>query len=464
MYDKPHLRNEWVSFHAYDMNTGGYMKRFHEGMKRLYVPPEWLGPLKNPCKGWVAQPINEKKRKDPDGDLFAGYCPDYFQLFSVAYKRFNWKDINPSKDCYDFSLVDAYLDAVAQHGWTAGIGFLTPAASTSNALSFVPDYLYEEGMQFVESIVENNHTFEQWPQRTPVWDDPVYLKYCDIVIQKLADRYDGDERIFYINPLSYGNWGEWHTQFLGDSKALTFEQAKVHVQLWAKHFKSSTMQIPINHHMPEMVAQWACDTYRWGMTRWGLVFLQDDHYAASYCLGVAPALGEFYTFYENTKKWGAWSDERMINVVEGGHMTNMRPYGADENLIYLENKKLMEHLQNRMGYHIVVTHAAEYFESNEEGECEFGMIIHNKGVAPMYFDCRFVVALLDDQNRVLEKFDSGIQPRRWQGNSYGSFRFRVPIADREGKVAVGLFKSNTAENPDVLWANSQLENGWLVLR
>ena len=440
------------------------MKRFNECMKRLFVPPEWLGPLKNPCKGWVAEPINMNKQMNPQGDMFAGYDEGYESMFSVAYKRFNWKQINPQKDVYDFSIIDEYLDTVEKRGWTAGIGFCIPAARTTNQLSLLPDYMYEEGLKYIETMVENNHTFEQWPQRIPVWDDPVYLKYCEILIEKLAQRFDGDNRIFYINPLTYGNWGEWHTQFLGDSEALTFEKAKIHVELWAKYFKKSIMQIPINHHMPEMVAQWACDTYNWGMTRWGLVYLQDDHYAASYCLGTAPALGEFYTSYERTKLWGAWSDERMTNVIEGGHLTNIRSYASNYNLIYRENRELLEKLQNRMGYHIVVKEAAEYFESNEPNECEFGMIIQNKGVAPIYFECTLVLALLDEKNQVIEKYTTNINPQKWHGNSYSSFRFRAPIKDRMGKIAVGLFKDTSKTNPDVLWANSQLANGWMVLR
>ncbi len=441
------------------------MKRFNEFMKTLALPPEWKGPLKNPCKGWMGQPSRSpsKKLSNSSENIFSEYDEGYFNLFSTAYCRFSWKDVNPDKDVYDFSIIDKYLDEVGNLGWTTGIGFMCAAASTTNTNSLLPEYMYEEGMKYVESLVENNHTFEQWKQKTPVWDDPLYLSYCEKFIKALAERYDGDERIFFINPLSYGNWGEWHTQFLGDSEALSFEQAKVHVEIWQKYFKKTIMQIPINHHMPEMVAQWACDTYGWGMTRWGLVFQPFDQFASSYCLDVAPALGEFYTTYERTKQWGAWSDERMTDVVEQGHYTNMRPYGDNPNLIYRENVKLVEHLQNRMGYHIVALHAAEYFESNEEGENEYGLVIQNKGVAPMYFDCKLKVAYLDDKNNIVESFDTDINPRKWHGNSYSAFRFRIP--EKEGyKVAVGLFKSKTAENPDVLWANTHLEKGWLIIK
>lgn len=438
------------------------MKRFREDMRPLFVPSEWCGPLKNPCKGWMSERPNGDGHLP--GDMFAGYDPAFQDFFSTAYARFNWKDLNPAKEVYDFSRIDRFLEHAAARGWTVGIGFLTPAASTSKQLSLAPDYLYAEGMAFVESTVENNHTFEQWPQRTPVWDDPVYLKYCDIVVAELARRYDGDPRIFFVNPLTYGNWGEWHTQFLGDSVPLSFEAAKLHVEIWQRHWHKSILQIPINHHMPELVAQWACDTYGWGMTRWGLVYQPEDHCAASYCLNTAPALGEFYTSYERTKTWGSWSDERMTDVIEGGHLTNMRVYADDVNLIWRENKKLVENLHNRMGYHIVVRSAAEYFENNEPDECEFGLIVENKGVTPMYFPCILMVALLDYSGKVLERYATPVNPRRWWGNSFSAFRFRAPIADKEGRVAVGLFKDPTQEHPDVRWANQQLEHGWLILR
>ena len=439
------------------------MKRFNESMTRLALPPEWLGPLRNPCKGWIAEPINSSFKYGKDKDIFSGYIDEYNSLFSVAYKRFNWKTINPQKGVYCFEEIDCFLEAVENRGWTAGIGFLTPAASTSPDYSILPDYMFEEGMQYIETEVENNHNFKKHYQRVPVWNDPIYLKYCEELIEVLAERYDGDSRIFYINPLTYGNWGEWHTQYLGDSEPLTFEEAKHHVLLWEKHFKKSILQIPVNHHMPEKIAMWACDEFGWGMTRWGLVYLQDDHYAASYCLNTAPALGEFYTFYENTKNWGAWSDERMTRVIEEGHLTNIRAYADDYNLIYVENRNLINNLQNRMGYHIVAKEAAEFFESNEANEREFGVIIENKGVAPMYFDCELRAAILDDKNQVIKYFDTGINPRKWYGNSNSSFRFRIPTKDIDGKVSIGLFKNKELINPDVQFANSQLVNGWLVL-
>lgn len=441
------------------------MKRFNECMKKLDVPEEWCGPLKNPCKGWVGQPGQDGLRglKATDNNIFSAYNEGYFKMFSTAYTRFSWMDVNPSKGVYDFSIIDKFLSEVGKLDWTAGIGFMCPAASTTNKLSLLPQYLYDEGMEYIETVVENNHNFEQWKQRVPIWNDPVYLKYCEEIIEKLAERYDGDKRIFFINPLTYGNWGEWHTQFLGDSEALKFEEAKVHVELWARHFKKTIMQIPVNHHMPEMVAQWACDKYGWGMTRWGLVFQTEDQLAASYCLNTAPALGEFYTTYERTCEWGAWSDKNMTFTIEGGHLTNMRPYADNPNLIYIENRALMEKLQNRMGYHIVVLSAAEYFESNEENEDEYGIALKNKGVAPMYFDCKLVAAYLDERNIPVEKFVTDVNPRKWLGDSYSAFRFRIPHKDNL-KVAIGLFKDIDKVNPDVQWANTHLVNNWMIIK
>ena len=439
------------------------MNRFQANMKRIYVTPEWQGPLKNPFKGWALFPANRNGFQD-GSDVFSGYDPQVLEAGGLGYLRFNWADLNPERNVYDFSKIDHFIMCAAKQGWQVGFGAPTPAASTSNRETLLPSYLFEEGIKYECSTVENNHTGEQFMQKHPIWDDPVYLNYCKEFVLKLAEKYDGNENIAFINPLTYGNWGEWHTQFLGNSKDLTFEQAKKHVKLWAEAFHKTQIIIPINHHMPEMVAQWACDEYGWGMSRWGLIYLPDDHFSASYCLNTAPAIGEFYTDYKRTKDWGAWSSEKLTQIIEEGHLTWMElAYGSEANEIFKEERHLMKKLQNRLGYHFVVKSAAQYFESNEDGEYEFGLVVENKGVAPIYYNCYLVAALLDQEGKVTKKHLTNINPRKWWGNSHSAFRFRLPFDDTDGQLAVGLFTNPELNNPDIAFANQQLLNRWLKL-
>jgi hypothetical protein len=74
-----------------------------------------------------------------------------------------------------------------------------------------------------------------------------------------------------------------------------------------------------------------------------------------------------------------------------------------------------------------------------------------------------MAALLDPVGKVMERCETTVDPRRWWGNSFSSFRFRAPIAGKEGRVAVGLTMDPTQERPDVFWANQQLEQGGLIL-
>ena len=53
----------------------------------------------------------------------------------------------------------------------------------------------------------------------PVWDDSIYIWAAKEFAKALAEKYDGDPRIEYIDIRTFGEWGEWHTSHIleGDS-------------------------------------------------------------------------------------------------------------------------------------------------------------------------------------------------------------------------------------------------------
>jgi hypothetical protein len=96
-----------------------------------------------------------------------------------------------------------------------------------------------------------------------------------ILIKMLSDKFDGSRRVAYLDALSYGNWGEWHTGGLNGSKALNSLMQKKYVDMWSV-FKETTIMIRKNNNNdingtiasgPQIQAQYGSDKYGFGVRR-----------------------------------------------------------------------------------------------------------------------------------------------------------------------------------------------------
>jgi hypothetical protein len=121
-----------------------------------------------------------------------------------SYRRFLWRDLEPTPGHYDFRSIDlALAAAAARHG---RFGFRIQAACTgcSNPGIAVPDYL--------QALMPRGFWFDLNGARNyaPDWNDPDYLSRLRALLQALGRRYDNDPRLGWVDISSYGDWGEWH--------------------------------------------------------------------------------------------------------------------------------------------------------------------------------------------------------------------------------------------------------------
>jgi hypothetical protein len=106
-----------------------------------------------------------------------------------------------------------------------------------------------------------------------VWDDPVYMSEQANLVNMLAGRFNGDPRVAYLDALSYGNWGEWHTGGLNGSKPLNDTMKMKYVDMWSV-FNETLIMIPNNNNNdingtigsgPQIQAQYGGDKYGFGV-------------------------------------------------------------------------------------------------------------------------------------------------------------------------------------------------------
>ena len=133
--------------------------------------------------------------------------PAVIPVYDV-YRRFSWRQIEPNKDVYDFAPIDNYL-ALLKEGqrFSFRIMPLNTVSTPYRNGADVPDYMVNEKMGWSYPFKSTRGSDSIF---IPDWNDVRYLERVEKLCKALADRYDNDPRIGWIENSLYGNWGEWH--------------------------------------------------------------------------------------------------------------------------------------------------------------------------------------------------------------------------------------------------------------
>ena len=182
--------------------------------KIIYALKPFNGPLTNPHKGftvpteatWTFAPEFEY---GPHGTLNNGA----WNLVTYGSGYQQWNKLNPAKGVYDWSELEALLEALEEHnmGYALRVFPYSPSFIKSNDTpeenyDWTPKYVYEEGAKKITATYKDNGS----KAAVPVWDDSVYLHYAKEFATALAAKYDGDPRIEYIDVRTFGEIGRAH--------------------------------------------------------------------------------------------------------------------------------------------------------------------------------------------------------------------------------------------------------------
>ena len=155
-------------------------------------------------------------RRLPDG-------PGRFP-YSVAYFRLNWEEIEPAEGQYNWRLIDEALAAWAKREARIAFRIMTTNAH-SRSYYCSPKWLFDAGCKsydYVEGGADAMAGGTRINRIEPDYSDPVYLEKHGRFIKALAERYDGNPQIEFLDIGSYGIWGEWqvvnHYRYYGENE------------------------------------------------------------------------------------------------------------------------------------------------------------------------------------------------------------------------------------------------------
>ena len=389
----------------------------------------------NPGQGWMTM------QRMPYGE---GRFP-----YSVAYFRLNWDELEPAEGQYDWRLIDESLQAWGKRGVRIAFRIMT-ANAHSKGYYCSPKWLFDAGCRsfdYLEGGADPTSGGSRIKRVEPDYGDPLYLEKHGRFIKALAQRYDGNPGIEFIDIGSYGIWGEWHT----------------------------------THPQPWPVRKQIIDMYLDGFRKTQLASMSDDEEALAYALahgtgfrrdGVgspwheanwigskkyaavtgfaeqwkkAPVVFEWFGDYKYLQQRG-WSFDRALDFMKANHVTLIND---NVGRVPSEQMPKLEQLARLAGYRFVLREVSHPSGAVAGKTLAVKMKWSNVGVGKLYRRYPLALYLLDTKGTVVcRHIQPDSDPTQWLPGDT-SMTGLLPIPDSVGPgrytLAVALVDAATKQ-------------------
>ena len=274
---------------------------------------------------------------------------------SVGYYRTNWDNIEPEEGKYNWEFLDSKIEDFKKRGKKFAFR-IACASSTSTKKYVTPKWVFDAGAQYYTVKISDELT-----QIVPVWTDKIFLEKLNNFIKALAERYDGNENIAYIDIGGYGNWGEQHVGVIGGTALTNKQLQELYITPYKEAFKNALLVNPWGHddYKP---------TYQWGIEQ-GITIRRDGIFGYSDGTECALAYGKLPTIFEyaNNYQWmldnNLWSQEKLLQYIKNGKPSYVE---FDINM-YKANEEFCKMIANKIGYYFKFKSAEYTNSSNHEG-------------------------------------------------------------------------------------------------
>jgi hypothetical protein len=172
--------------------------------KMVVVRPQDTGqPLANPGMGWVLHHY-DNIAFNYGGKLEPSDTVDDFPGVTTVYLRIAWSHLEPEVGRFVWSVLDTPAQRWLDKGKHIALRF---SCSESFMRYATPQWVEKAGAKgfnfTVGKGVDPNGPF--WE---PDYDDPIFLEKLDHFLAALADRYDGNPEVAFIDVGSFGVWAK----------------------------------------------------------------------------------------------------------------------------------------------------------------------------------------------------------------------------------------------------------------
>ncbi|MBR4966098.1 MAG: fibronectin type III domain-containing protein, partial [Lachnospiraceae bacterium] len=462
-----------------DDNTGeDPYKDFDTASTVFYEAEVSGGVVANPHKGFVMTVTNHDmlyKGKHPYG-IEGSNNNHAWDVVTICSGVMFWEDINPEEGVYNWEEIDDALKACEQAGMTYGIRIIpytTSKGSDDNygeEHDFVPQWVYEKGAK--QKIVTYKYGDPSVQIKVPDWSDPIYIQAYKDFTKALAERYDGDPRVEYVEIRAFGNMGEWHASEFDGIDMPSVEIQKDMLAYFASVFKK-TMCCVLSDARGE-VYDYALSL---GITKRnnGLIMTKNAEWdlRPAYKANL-PTMADNHNTYEHmldkenklSAEYLKWTPEHFRECIEIAHLSiyalDQEGYGSYK--FYREQKSLIDKMSNRLGYNYTVTSA-------KRNGNKLLVTVKNTGLAPAFFDIKLSAEITDLNGTKLGDFGEPviIASGSFRDDTTQTFMFEYDgTYDPDTEICLAMYDVNNylaaGKDPTVKFDNlNTLPNNRLLL-
>ncbi len=405
--------------------------------------------LLNPGKGWVQYYGSDKYTKDYIG---------------IGYTRWAWSVLEPQEGHYNWKEIDDFISQFKRHGKKIAFGVIS--VSTGLGQYVTPKWVFEAGAVALAVPDDSSPTGQQIIPKN--WDDPVFLEKLRNFVCALGQRHDGNPDIAFLDIRSYGNWGEGHIGMLKAPGIILTppDNLKTNYLLpYIEAFAHTQLMVVWGSSIYDEVYNWAVSKGA-GMRRDGILSVwSKDGSECFWAYGHAPAVFEYCDGYAEMKKNGWWKPDLLLNTYFKGGKPSYMQWNPE---IFDENPDFSRKLGNKVGYHFMLQEAVipSRIEPGKPFSIQWQWL--NDGVAPLYEPCHVAIALLDQNDRVIQKcWMADSHPKTWIPDARTKETTVIdcpPIPQGIYKLAVGLFLNQKDAEPAYRLAiRGRTAEGWYVI-
>ncbi len=437
-----------------------------EAATTSYYPVEIDEVLTNPYMGWVP---------------FAT-STNYQQPHSMVYAALLWSDLEPdAKGDYDWEAFEEKnnFDYWESKGVKINIRFYMDLPTTSSHMD-IPQWLYnamgsDKGDYYDCSIGKGF---------SPNYSDSVLIAEHERVIKALAERYNSDPNVAFIQLGSLGHWGEWHCWPYNSSEGgpsgefPTEDISNQYVSHYVKYFSGDklTMRRATNIGASNKMGLFNDMFGETGSTEasgWGWLWQINNGYSDD--LGQSqPAMPDFWKYGPSGGEFANGNSalyltdstvDETIRLAQVSHTSWLGPCcpaSLELNGTYQAN---IDALAKVMGYRFVLEKVSHESTATAGSNVAISMRWNNKGVAPFYFQWPLRVGLAND-NGVVTYTTVSADIREWlPGQTTLDTELTVPSTIAEGtyKLVVALIDPATNEPGIDLAIEGKRADGWYEL-
>ncbi len=416
-------------------------------------PTENFDLLLNPGKGFVK---------------YYDYEAQYADKFSTVYIRYDWNDIQPKQNQYNWGAIDWEISQCIAQGKKFAFGVM--CANTNRSIHnadkgkyVTPKWVFDAGASKRTINATYWETGQTIKQVIPVWTDSIFLSKLNAFVAALGARYNGNPNLAFVDIRSYGNWGEQHLYELGGVDLTSNQLKNFYIQPYKNAFPDTQLINPWGETFYNDTYDWAVDEGV-GMRSDG-IFKYSNGSETTRAHQKAPSVFEYTANYSWLTSEGYWNPDTLLSYIEIGKPS----YVQFDNAMYDANQTLYTTVANRMGYHFVIKNVKfpKDISANESFSLETSIL--NKGVTNIYENCHLALALLDVNNNVVRKvFLNTSQAKKWNSNQLTTEVNSVNFGFVEGgtyKLALGMFSDTNDANPKIKFANTdKTTDNWFIVK